>query len=356
MTEALPNHEEYRIQHSTFFEATFGMPSLAKAFLRKFLPRRLVKRLDIEKLVIVKEKFRDGEFRETRPDMVYEVPIIGMNKRVRIHIILEHKSTDDHSAIFQIWKYVGQACVQNVEKQLTNPKTKKHKAWPKNFRLSPVIPIIIHHGLAPFTGETQLAKLFYPLPGVKKYLPRQEAYLFDLSAMKEENLPRDAGAPELYVVLLIMKVIFSKNAATLRRKFREILKELRPYSQNSMYYELIRSFWLYTVYNTERLSEADYEEMDEEIQETITGDHHMPNFVQTLMDRGMEKGMEKGMELGISQGEAKAILRTLTRRFHSIPKSLREGIFAITNLKRLEELADFAFDCESLDEFAAAIK
>ena len=342
------------------------MPSLGIAFLKKKLPRKLRRHLDLDKLTVEKTKFRDKLFRETRPDIVYKVPICKTNDYISFYVIIEHKSFDDHSAIYQIWQYISQLCVQEVKKRLTDPKTKQRKAWPKNFRLSPIIPIILHHGNLPFTGETQLAKLFHSLPGVEEHLPHLQAILVDLSVIEEDKLPRDPNAPELHVVLLIMKVVFSKSKITLKRKFRQILNELQPYSQNPKYYELIRKLWYYVLYNADKLTETDYEEIETEIKDTI-GDNTMPTLAQMFIDRGIEQGIELGIAQGIEQGiekgiekgiarETKYILRTLNNRFQSVPKSLEDQVRAITDLERLEHLADFAFECKSLDEFAEAVK
>ena len=81
---------EYIVTHGAFFDETFGMPSLGIAFLKKMLPRKLRENLEIEKLTVAKVKFRDVLFRETRPDIVYIVPIRGTDECVRFHVIIEH--------------------------------------------------------------------------------------------------------------------------------------------------------------------------------------------------------------------------------------------------------------------------
>jgi len=78
------------------------MPSFGIAFLKAKLPRKLKKCLDIDKLTVIKPKFRDTLFCETRPDIVYKVPIRGVDDYVSFHVIIEHKSIDDHSTIFQL--------------------------------------------------------------------------------------------------------------------------------------------------------------------------------------------------------------------------------------------------------------
>ena len=96
--------DKYKVTHNTFFEETFGEPSFGIAFLKKVLPRKLKTQLEIEKLTVEKPYFRDDQFRETRPDIVYKVPIRGTDKHISFYVVIEHKSQDDHSAIFQLWK------------------------------------------------------------------------------------------------------------------------------------------------------------------------------------------------------------------------------------------------------------
>jgi len=338
---------ESKLTHDTFFDETFGMPEFGIAFLKKVLPRKITKQLELEKLTVQKPKFRDVLFRETRPDVVYKVPICGIDDYVSIRVIVEHKSSDDHSAIFQLWGYVCQQCVQDAKERLTDPETKQRKAWPKGFRLSPVIPIILHHGNFPFSGETQLADLFYQIPGVREYLPHLKAILFDLSAIEEGNLPRDPKAPELHVVLLMMKVIFSKVPKTLKNKFNEILDELQPYSQMPKYRELIRKLWHYVVYNAENMTESDFSELENAVRKTI-GDNKMPTMAQIFIEKGEAKGK--------IEGRIEAILESLEDRLGEVPQATRDAVAKITDLTVLRQLAVLARKCKSLAEFKKALK
>ena len=83
---------EYKVTHNTLFEETFGVPGLGVAFLKKTLPSRIRKQLDLDKLTVKKMRFRDALFRETRPDIVYDVPILGTDEHVRFYVIIEHIS------------------------------------------------------------------------------------------------------------------------------------------------------------------------------------------------------------------------------------------------------------------------
>ena len=353
----------YDFTHDTFFKEMFKMRRLAIAFLKKYLRPETLAKIDLERLTIEAGDFVDDSFHTTHSDMIYRVPIIRAKGDVSFHIITEHKSHNDFSTIFQIWKYIHLLCVKEVENRLTYPETQKRKSWTKDFRLSPIIPIILHHGSTPFTGEIELSKLFHSLPGAEEFLPHQKAILVDLTTMKDEDIPRDAEVPELHIVLMIMNAVFMKTRETQTRKISEIFVELAPYSEIPLYNKLIRQFWYYAINNAKKLTRTDVKELETEIRE-ITGEKVMSSVAQSYMKEGFKKGMKQGKAEGIAEGKAKGIaegkaemlLFILTKRFRVVPESLETRVFAITDLSRLEKLADFALDCESLDEFAVAVK
>lgn len=188
------------------------------------------------------------------------------------------------------------------------------------------------------TGE-----LFYPLPGAEKFLPHMQAILVDLSAIEEKQLPRDPDSPELHVVLLIMKTIFSKSKTELKRKFRVILDELKPYSQDRKYRELIRKLWYYVAYNAEKLNESDAEEIETDIRQTI-GDDHMPTLAQIFIDKGKV------------ESKTEAVLTVLNARFDKVPQTIHDAVVATTDIAQLDRMTVLAAKCKSLDEFVKAME
>ncbi|GHS93821.1 hypothetical protein FACS1894107_12690 [Planctomycetales bacterium] len=69
----------------------------------------------------------------------------------------------------------------------------------------------------------------------------------------------------------------------------------------------------------------------------------------------LETAVIEGEAKGIVKGEVKGILRTLAKRFTTIPATLQEKVSALTDMAAIDRLADLAFDCESVDEFAQKI-
>jgi hypothetical protein len=97
------------------------------------------------------------------------------------------------------------------------------------------------------------------------------------------------------------------------------------------------------------------------LQETIMG-KVMDQCLQELgltdkwRAEGIVEGIAKGRVEGIAKGRADTIIRILSRRLELPPMSLQNRIRSIQNIDKLDELADFALTCVSLDEFATALE
>ncbi|MDR2115674.1 MAG: DUF4351 domain-containing protein, partial [Planctomycetaceae bacterium] len=59
---------------------------------------------------------------------------------------------------------------------------------------------------------------------------------------------------------------------------------------------------------------------------------------------------------GKVEGKAELIIRILSRRLQPPSKPLQKKIEAIHSIAKLDELADFALTCVSLEEFATALR
>ncbi len=72
--------------------------------------------------------------------------------------------------------------------------------------------------------------------------------------------------------------------------------------------------------------------------------------------RDREKTMIKSLfEEQQEIGEARGVIRTLTKRFGSVPKRVSDRVLVIGDSVVLDSLAEYAFDCLSLDEFAKSL-
>ncbi|MDR0336413.1 MAG: hypothetical protein LBI18_04915 [Planctomycetaceae bacterium] len=74
------------------------------------------------------------------------------------------------------------------------------------------------------------------------------------------------------------------------------------------------------------------------------------------IDKWQAEGKAKGKAEGEAKGKAEMVIRILSRRLELPSKSLQKKICSIQDITKLDELADFALTCVSLNEFATALK
>ena len=341
--------EELKLTHDDYFREGFEIKRVAVAFLKKKLPKKTLDCLDLEKLVIESRHLIDEVFKKTFTDVMYRVPIKGTKgkKHVNFFVIIEHKSRQDYLTIFQLWGYVHRVCRREF---LATPKRDREKV---NYRLPPVIAIIVYHGESQFRGKTELSELFAPLPGLENYLPKLQAILVDLSTIDDDDpLMNDPEVPELRMILMTLKVIFRKDAAM---KVKEVIEALRPYSDDPDMRRVIRMTWVYLANNARHLKRG-FDTLLGTFEEVI-GEKVMSTLVEMWKAEGKTEGKAEGKAEGVAEGEARGEIRaTLKQRFNGVSQDIRDAIQSITDLVALESLLAHAESCKSLDEFAEALR
>ena len=74
------------------------------------------------------------------------------------------------------------------------------------------------------------------------------------------------------------------------------------------------------------------------------------------MAQAIKKGIwATGREHGLAEGGARTLIRFLSRRFRTVPKSVKDKVTSITDIDRLDALTDQAADCQSLAEFTKSL-
>jgi hypothetical protein len=229
--------------------------------------------------------------------------------------------------------------VQAAEKQ-ANGKT--------GYRLPPVVAIIVHHGEVQFRGKTELSELFFSLPGLENHLPRLQAILFDLNSISDDDpILNDPEVPELKVVLMVLKTVFREDVAL---KIQDVLLALKPYSDDPAMRRVIRATWVYLTNNAKYLR-RDFESLLGTFEEVV-GEKIMPTMVEIWKAEGEAIGETRGT----ARGKAEAVLTVLRARFKKVPKGIENVIRQMADPIALDSWAAHAATCQSLDEFAKAVK
>lgn len=75
-----------------------------------------------------------------------------------------------------------------------------------------------------------------------------------------------------------------------------------------------------------------------------------------IFEEGIEEGRSKGIEEGREEGIVTFIVRTLEKRFSSVPDKLKTQIASVRSFERLEELAERAVKCRDFRSFAKSLR
>ena len=331
------------LDHDAFFTNTFQTKRLAKGFLRVVLSEDLCECLDLDGLTIEPRHVSDDLAKRDRiADVVYRVPITKTEHHIDFFVILEHKSFNDVWTIFQLWMYVYFICRREYDKA-----EDAGEGWvPANYRLPPVIAIIVHHGESRFTGKTELSDLFLQMPGIEKYLPKLQALLFDLNTIADEAIPEDPEVPEMKLALAALKMVFRKDVAT---KITEILEELKPITDDPVVKDFVRAVWCYLVCS------AKYMERYEELQEVISRVMEVESM-PTMFEKWTAERRVEWEAKAKAEGKAETVLAVLRTKFAKIPNEVENAISQMTDPIALDSWAVQAAICQSMDEFVEAFE
>ena len=123
--------------HDRFFKGFYSDPKLARELLQLIFSKEELKAYDLKNLKIEKDTFG-----EKRADLIVSVPFKTSPKiRLKIFILLEHKSSYDKNLFDQLLDY----------QILMRKHSIQQKGYPQ-----PIIPVLFYHGKQPLKWKKSL--------------------------------------------------------------------------------------------------------------------------------------------------------------------------------------------------------
>ncbi|HFQ94894.1 MAG TPA: Rpn family recombination-promoting nuclease/putative transposase [Anaerolineae bacterium] len=271
--------------HDRFFRESFGRVEVARSFLQEYLPPELLAALNLEHLTLHDGSFIDERMRAHQSDLLYEAHLSN-GLPVLIYFLFEHKSRPDRRVMLQLLRYMLRMWERQVKARMS---------------LSPVIPVVIHHGKQEWTAPQDFHSLFVNLPeGVRPYLPDFQYHLADFSYVSDEEI---RGNIWLRVSAAVMRAIFDPG---LRDKLDDLLALIFQLSQRETGLEYIHTVLYYLSMATEYVHRQDLEEAL--LRQEKKGDEIMATIAQEYIQEGFEKGLESGMARGMARGMERGML------------------------------------------------
>lgn len=285
--------------HDNFIKQLLSHKELATDFLKEYLPDPLVKLIDFKTLTPQDTSYISEKLKASFSDLVWSVKMQD-KKKLRISLLLEHKSYVDPEVVFQLLDYLA----SGYRKQIKEKK-----------RAEPIIPILYYHGKKGWEFKA-LDAYFSDYPGlIQPYLPSFATEFVNLQQVSYEQILA------LTHGLLISAILYQKyyfDAERLKSHFRTILENLIPYSGLNITY----SIFVYILQGPHLEPEF--------IKESIKNlSDDMSTKMMTAYDQLIAEGKKQGFSEGIQKGKEQAFSESLQK---TILNAFDNG-FAVSDIR-----------------------
>ncbi len=320
----MANTEKRQGSHDEFVAKCFEDLEIARAFLRHYLPTTIREQIDLERIALKQGSYVDEDLRRSYSDLTYAVPIRdGARSEAYVYILIEHKSESDEFTVFQLLRYMVRIWQRELESAASRAE----------FRLPPIVPLVLHHGRTTFRAPVEFSELVTTIPGMDAFVPKYRCLLVDLMAVAPEELP--ASDQRLHAVLAIMRSVFGDEIG---ETLRDAVSRLATLADRPRMQEMLGIVFNYVLGSARRLTDEEFLTAVEPLGRT--GDDAM----STLIDKWKEEGRIEDRQ--------DSIIDILSTRFGTVPASLQSSIRAISDSERLLKLRTAAVTCESVRQFS----
>jgi len=331
--------------HDYFGRKTIGDPLIASDLLRYYSEPAIAEHVDLDNLQAAPTQF----FGPTHPgagpkEVTLDVPYIAHlhdeAEKSEVLILFEHKSSPNLFAVLQL---VVQALL-SLYKRWTDAG---RPVSLRNFRVPMPLMVLVYCGEEDWVNGIRFQDIFAFIPEpLRRFIPQFQLIVINLRRFDYDNLQ---GRPETQAVVETMKRAFDD---TLAEHLSDVLGRFEAVTLDDRILELITTIAWYggcaTDIKPQRVVEA--------VTNVIKGKKGI-EMAETIQ-RGI---FSEGIAIGNAEGEAKGVVKgeiraTLKQRFGVVSQEIKEAIQSMTDLVALESLLAHAESCQSLSEFAEALK
>lgn len=261
--------------HDRFFKELFSSIEVIESFIKQYLPQNILNKLNLATIEITKDTYVDKELKEHFSDILYRVQFYSRNSF--LYLLFEHKSYLDRWTGFQL--------LRNMVKiwELYLKQNKRVRVLPV------IIPIVIYHGMKPWSSEHQFTSLFEPETDTAQYIPYFKSEFLNLSTTPDDKID---GGLLLRVAFLAQKYIRHPDLYTKIDKIFELIEEVSPKAKAIEYVDvLLRYFDAAVSKNKEKL--------EQKVEQVLKnrGDVMLP-----ILEKRFKDGKVKGRAEGRAEG------------------------------------------------------
>jgi predicted transposase/invertase (TIGR01784 family) len=319
--------------HDALFKVVLGQPEHARGMLRAVVPPVLAEALDWQTLTLRPGSFVDAALRHQHTDLLYSATWRNGGEAL-VYLLFEHQSTPPPEGLmaYRLLRYQDRIW---EHWRADHPKAKT---------LPMIIPIVMYHGVTPWSEPRSFeALLDVPAgvrPAVEPYLVRFTYLLLDLSEMSDDEL-RDGAMRTALARLAAMCFKHARTSADIVHilgRWMDVVREVARAPNGLAALAQVMRYILEV--NQQVRPEALQALLEREIG---------PETKDTIVTAGQEL-----IEQGRKQGIERSLVDVYEARFGAMPEAIRAVIEATHDEPTLRAWLKLA-GTRGADEIAAAI-
>ena len=314
------------------YKRLFASRLMVEHLLRACVPDELLAAADLASLRKVSAEYISDELRKRHGDTVWRLRIGG--RRMVLLVLLEFQSEDDRWMALRILTYTGLLYQELIRNEAPEVATR----W-----LPAVLPIVLYHGVAPWTAAREMGELIAPVGRwLAPFQPRQGYYVLDERHVVEDDLPRGN----------LLRAVVGLEQSRSPEDLLRVVEALQGWLRDGPAGELQRAFLDWVQQMAERLAPGG----------TVPTARTLEDARLTLVERVAEwpkqwrrEGVEQGREQGVEQQRA-LLCRIAEARFGAETASrLATMLVPIADPVRLADVGDWLGRCDTGAEFLARV-
>ena len=327
--------------HDQFVKAVFVHTELIADFLRQYAEPVLLRQLDLRKIKQESTHFVGEEGCERIADLIFSIPLKKGRGSMGVIFVFEHKSERRRSLGLQLLKYLTAIWNQTYSEAKNRERA--------DFFLPAPLLIVLHNGSKPIVDKPVLEKMVAKVAGTERFISKFEYDLVDLPALSVKEL---GSAPLLRVILELLKRATDGTLDDVRTQILEPLAAIRDDKETR--------YWIQRIlrYMDEVLTKQNKQMTREKVNQVIRPVYRerSEEMALTFFGKIEQKAEARGEARGEAKGKAEALLTVLRTRFKKVPKGIENAVNKMKDPTALQSWIAFAATCQSLDEFAEALK
>ncbi|MDR2704724.1 MAG: Rpn family recombination-promoting nuclease/putative transposase [Planctomycetaceae bacterium] len=301
------------------------MADLLTFYVRKTKDQKIIQLIDLLHLQCESPINIDTDLTETIGDLRFSTRFKASRQPSTVFLLFEHQSTIDKHFRVRGLDYI----VKTYKKFRKKTKGKFKYPYP--------IVVVLYHGAIPWKELQEMDEMIEMVPGVERNLLRYTLILIDVSLIPTNELQ---GHPALQALIETLQLSSKGKLVT---QFEHVAEHFTAIKDDPRTQGWLHSLVRYAL-AVSKMS-----------QELVT-----KAFSKILNEKEAKKMATSTMQELIIQGKTEfgcnAVLNVLRKRFTKVPKRIETVIQKMNDPIALDSLNVHAATCQTLDEFATALK